>query len=64
MQKTVKEWLETIEDKEVRERALSQCTRLYESASSLAEAVFHLHWKKTEEGADYWYEVYDNARIV
>ncbi len=56
--KTIKQWLETIEDKEIRKKALANMDL---TADSLEEALsMAFTWKDTPEGEDYWMEVYKN----
>lgn len=64
MSKTVKEWFETIEDNEVKEKALSNLDNpnAYpypkEVCETLSEAILNgFSWRFTAEGYEYWDEI-------
>lgn len=55
--KTIKEWLETIEDEEIRESALRQADAdaLNDKAASLLDAIWGFEaWTSTVEGHEFW----------
>ena len=61
---TVKEWLESIENKSIREKALfnwnTQASIYSESAKTLKEAIDRIVWYKTAEGFEFWETYYDS----
>lgn len=59
--KTIIEWLGEIEDSAVRTKALKNLHHLAtkEPAISIGDAlIVAFNWNETEEGEDYWHEVY------
>jgi hypothetical protein len=59
MQKTIIEWFNTIEDKEVREKAIKNCKDRNEVVSTISSAIFcGFAWDETTEGEDYWVKVF------
>lgn len=53
-EKTIKEWLEELPDG-YRERALANCDRAEDVASSMDEAIYcAFDWNHTSEGVDFW----------
>lgn len=61
--KTIKQWLESIEDQEVREKALANAdeVELPKIAETQRIAVsMAFVWSNTPEGLDYWGYMYDN----
>lgn len=63
--KTIKDWLNTIADKEIRERALRNCTSYdFTPVDSLAEAIIGgFVWSSTPEGNDYWSNITTEANL-
>lgn len=56
--KTIKEWFETIQDEEVRERALRNIKYSNEEAINLAAAIGNgFKWSYTSEGHRYWMKI-------
>jgi len=62
--KTVKQWLESIADETVRVRALRNAEEqgvLDIMVSGLPYAIDKITWGDTEEGYEYWSDVWINA---
>lgn len=65
MEKTIREWLETIEDKEVREKAIANLKRDceqndFEKRNSLSYAIHGAFtWVDAPEGPEYWLNIHE-----
>jgi hypothetical protein len=63
MEKTVIEWLETIADNEIREKAINYLLSdiAFKSRDNnqenLMSAINSFHWRQTKEGYDYWSQI-------
>ena len=67
MSKTIKEWLETIEDPEIRKKALGNMDSDDEDypRNSLPEAMVSAFlWKDSPEGYKYWKKAYNSIMIT
>lgn len=66
-QKTVREWLEAIPNKDTRERAIKNVYPLREDMprSCRSQALLvAFDWRRTPEGADYWENIYRWAQAM
>lgn len=68
--KTIKEWLETLPEpyraqalKNIAEHPFDDKTDLTTPVESLAEAIDSFEWFATEEGHDYWEELYEKQKL-
>lgn len=64
MTKTVKEWLESIKDEEVRAKALANMdgNNDNDEVHYLSTAIFKaFNWAETVEGATYWRDIFQDA---
>lgn len=61
---TIKEWLESIDDKEVRDRALKNSYKYGVNEvkePNLSEAILGaFRWDETPEGAEYWQNIHED----
>lgn len=66
--KTIRQWLETIADKEIREKAIryaenESITTLHERYDTLDYALLAAFWfDKTDEGFEYWENIAAQAK--
>lgn len=67
MSKNIKEWLETIEDSEIKEKALKNFSKqgIFNSVqSSLVHAIESAFvWSETPEGSKYWISISQDFRL-
>ncbi len=61
--KTIREWLESIEDETIRQQALSQAYELDMPVPSMDLALMcGIAWSSSSQGSKYWDDIYSRAK--